>query len=291
MVPPMSAIPSFTATSAAGSCGCTSCSARHSEGGTNPGRGSTGLPLRWRGTHHSRCLTTSGSNGPRVIEDVLPPKVASVDTFEDQPGDDIFPAEAAVISRAVDKRRREFTTVRTCARRALVTLGLEPQPILPDGDGAPSWPPGVVGSMTHCDGYRAAAVAWSREIACIGIDAEPHGPLPGGVLGVVANSREQEELAELADRDPSVCWDRLLFSAKESLYKAWFPLARTWLGFEDVHVIIDPDAGTFVGRLLITGPIVDGNPLDEIPGRWTARNGLVLTSVAVGRTSRTACQP
>jgi 4'-phosphopantetheinyl transferase EntD len=220
-----------------------------------------------------------------VIEDVLPLKVASVDTFEDQLGDGIFPEEAAVISRAVDKRRREFSTVRSCARLALATLGLEPQPILPDADGAPSWPPGVVGSMTHCDGYRAAAVAWSSQIACIGIDAEPHDQLPDEVLGIVATPREQEELIELTDRDPSKCWDRLLFSAKESLYKAWFPLTRTWLGFEDVHVIIAPDAGTFVGRLLVPGPIIDGNRLDEIPGRWAVRNGLVATAVAVGHDS------
>lgn len=226
-----------------------------------------------------------------MIEDVLPSLVASMDTSEDQPSGFLFPEEAAVISRAVDKRRREFITVRACARRALAAVGLEPQPILPDGDGAPYWPAGVVGSMTHCDGYRAAAVAWSSQVACLGIDAEPHGRLPEGVLGVVASSREQEELAELVALVPSVCWDRLLFSAKESLYKAWFPLARRWLGFEDVHVIIDPDTGRFVGRLLAPGPIVDGNRLDEIPGRWVTRNGLVVTAVAVGRSSATESRP
>lgn len=223
--------------------------------------------------------------GPRVIEDVLSPVVASADTFEDQSGDLLFPAEATVISRAVDKRRREFITVRMCARRALATLGMGPQPILPDENGAPSWPLGIVGSMTHCDGYRAAAVAWSREVACVGIDAEPHRQLPEGVLAAVAISREQESLAELAGRDPSVCWDRLLFSAKESLYKAWFPLTRAWLGFEDVHVTFDPITRTFVGRLLAEGPIVDGYRLDTLSGRWAVRNGLVLTAVAEGRST------
>jgi 4'-phosphopantetheinyl transferase EntD len=226
-----------------------------------------------------------------MLEEVLPPTVASAHAFKDQPGDEIFPAEAAVISRAVDKRRREFATVRTCARRALATLGLEPHPILPDADGAPSWPRGVVGSMTHCDGYRAAAVAWSSQIACIGIDAEPQGHLPDGVLGVVATADEREGLVELAERDSSRCWDRLLFSAKESLYKAWFPLTRTWLGFDDVRVIIDPDAGTFVGRLLVTGPLVDGNRIYEFPGRWAMGNGLVLTAVVVDGNSRVAGEP
>ncbi|WP_306332212.1 4'-phosphopantetheinyl transferase [Streptomyces sp. KL109B] len=66
--------------------------------------------------------------------------------------------EEALIARAVPKRRNEFTTVRACAHDALAGLGLAPVPLLPDERGAPGWPPGVVGSMTHCPGYGAAAV-------------------------------------------------------------------------------------------------------------------------------------
>src|SRR5262249_33599292 len=61
-------------------------------------------------------------------------------------------------------------------------------------------------------------------------------------------------------------WDRLLFSAKESVYKAWFPLARRWLGFEEADVTLDP-AGRFTARLLVPGPV------SGFTGRWTVHNG------------------
>jgi 4'-phosphopantetheinyl transferase EntD len=78
-----------------------------------------------------------------------------------------------------------------------------------------------------------------------------------------------------------VSWDRLLFSAKESVYKAWFPLAGRWLGFEEAVITIDPAAGVFTARLLVPGPVTGGRPLTGFSGRWTAGHGLVLTAIAV----------
>jgi 4'-phosphopantetheinyl transferase EntD len=85
--------------------------------------------------------------------------VACAESFVDPPEAVLFPEEEAVIARAVPKRRQEFTTARHCARTALATLGAPPAPILPGEMGAPTWPPGYVGTMTHCAGYRAAAIA------------------------------------------------------------------------------------------------------------------------------------
>jgi 4'-phosphopantetheinyl transferase-like protein len=62
-----------------------------------------------------------------VIEKILPDAVASCEAFDDPPDAALFPEEEAVISRAVEKRRREFRTVRHCARRALTELGLPPR--------------------------------------------------------------------------------------------------------------------------------------------------------------------
>jgi 4'-phosphopantetheinyl transferase EntD len=150
-----------------------------------------------------------------------------------------------------------------------------PQPILTGQRGEPIWPPGVVGSLTHCTGYRAAALARAREFASIGIDAEPHGSLPDGVCGIIARPEETDALAGLATAVPGVHWDRLLFSAKESIYKAWFPLTGLWLGFEDAWVTIDPADGTFAVQLMIPGP------LTALAGRWAVRHGLILTSIVV----------
>ncbi|MBO3744792.1 4'-phosphopantetheinyl transferase superfamily protein [Streptosporangiaceae bacterium NEAU-GS5] len=214
-----------------------------------------------------------------MIEALLPGGVAAREAFGDPPGPPLFPEEEALVARAVDKRRREFATVRRCARTALADLGFPAAPILRGARGAPTWPSGVVGSMTHCDGYRAAAVAHESAVPTIGLDAEPNEPLPDGVLGMVSLPEEHGWLKELGAAAPHVRWDRLLFSAKESVYKAWFPLTRRWLGFEEAVVTPALD-GTFTARLLTEGETQEGLPLTGFTGRWLVANGLVLTAIA-----------
>jgi enterobactin synthetase component D / holo-[acyl-carrier protein] synthase len=216
-----------------------------------------------------------------VLEQILPPEVVTVETFGDDHAARLFPEEEAVIAKAVDKRRMEFTTARACARAALARLGEPPAPILPGLRGAPQWPEGVVGSITHCDGYRAVAVARLRDVATLGLDAEPNEELPEGVLDVIALEGEGARLAELSATEPGVCWDRLLFSAKESVYKAWFPLARRWLDFKEADIVIDPLRRTFAARLLVPGPPVVGSPLTVLQGRWLVDMGMVLTAIVV----------
>jgi 4'-phosphopantetheinyl transferase EntD len=216
-----------------------------------------------------------------MIEELLPSPVAVADTRTDPTDAVLFPEEAALLAKAVEKRRREFTTGRACARRALAQLGLPATPILRGEKGEPRWPDGIVGSITHCAGYRAAVAARATDLASVGIDAEPHGPLPDGVLDAVSLAEERAQLVDLASLAPEVPWDRLLFAAKESVYKAWFPLARRWLGFEDAAITIDPDGRTFEAKLLVPGPDVAGQPLTGFTGRWLVRDGLVLTAIAV----------
>ncbi|PRY34594.1 4'-phosphopantetheinyl transferase family protein [Umezawaea tangerina] len=216
-----------------------------------------------------------------MIADLLPSPVAAVDRFDDPEGVELFPEELALLEKSVEKRRKEFTTGRFCARTALGQLGFPPVPVLPGPKREPVWPDGVVGSITHCTGYRAAAVARTSDFRSIGIDAEPNAPTPKGVLEAIAVPTELARMDGLRAAGDKVSWDRLLFSAKESVYKAWFPLTRLWLGFEDADVTIDPDAGTFTARILVEAPIVDGEPLTGFTGRWLARDGFVITSIAV----------
>jgi len=218
-----------------------------------------------------------------VLERLLPSCVAVHESDVDIGEVDLSAEEEAVVARAVDKRRREFTTGRACARRALARLGAEPQPIPPGPRGAPRWPSGVVGSITHCEGFRAGAVAWAEDVVTLGIDAEPGAPLPAGLLADVSLPREREQLEELARVDPAVSWDRLLFSAKESVYKAWFPLAERWLGFEDAELTIDRERGRFSARLLVPGPVLGGETLNRFDGRWLTERGLVVTAIALSR--------
>jgi 4'-phosphopantetheinyl transferase EntD len=211
-----------------------------------------------------------------LIARVLPSVAVAEEAYADTPGTHLFPEEEAAVARAVDKRRREFATVRACARRALHRLGAPRVPLVPGERGAPDWPAGVVGSMTHCLGFRAAAVAWGRDIASVGIDAEPAEPLPADVFPSVASPDERARLAVLARDMPEVPWDRLLFSAKESVYKAWFPLTRRWLGFEEADVTFDAAAGTFTARLCVAD-----RPRDAFAGRWAVHDGIAVTGIAV----------
>ena len=166
--------------------------------------------------------------------------------------DPLFPDEEALLLRAVTKRRNEFALARTCARRALTNIGVAPCSILRSSDRAPIWPAGIVGSITHCRLYTAAAVCSDVHFRSLGIDAEINEPLPDGVLTIIASPSEQLAIREIPDN--VVCWDRLLFSAKECVFKAWFPVARRWLDFRDAEVTIDAVRGVFVAELLVDNP-------------------------------------
>jgi len=215
-----------------------------------------------------------------VLDELLPPEVRVVELYEDPTGIALYAEEQACIARAVEARRREFATGRHCARAALGRLGIAPAAIVKDALGGPRWPEGVVGSITHCAGYRAAAVARAEDLATIGIDAEPAEPLPGGVLDMISIPRERAELAELAVGWPGVPWDRLLFSAKESVYKAWAPMMGSFLDFDGADIRLDPAAATFATRLLVPGAEVVAGAGHGLLGRFVVRDGLLATAVA-----------
>jgi 4'-phosphopantetheinyl transferase EntD len=220
-----------------------------------------------------------------LIESILPSGVVAAELFEDPPGLVPHPLEAPLVAKAVDKRKREFTSARHCARIAMGKLGVDPAPVMRGTSGAPQWPKGVVGSLTHCDGYRGAVLAYSMAVRSVGIDAEPHGALPDGVLEAVSLPKEREWLATADSTD--VQWDRLLFCAKEATYKAWEPLTGRWLGFEDAHITFERTgsggeiSGTFHSELLVPGDVADGAPLTSFDGRWLISGGLILTAIAV----------
>ncbi|MEU3183394.1 4'-phosphopantetheinyl transferase superfamily protein [Streptomyces sp. NPDC006923] len=199
----------------------------------------------------------------------------------------LHPEERRAAAGFRPRRAREFAAVRACARTALLALGEAPAPLPPGPKGAPRWPGGVVGSMTHCDGFRGAAVALSRDLLTVGIDAEPAVPLRPGLLEhICSGDRELLSVRALSARVPHVPWDKVLFSAKESVYKAWFPLTSRWLGFEHADVDLRPAAGTgthgtFHARLLGERAVLGGRCLTGFDGRWAVGDGLVVTAVAV----------
>ena len=211
-----------------------------------------------------------------MMRDLLSGRVAVVELRRDVVVP-LFAAEEAAVASAVPARRQEFMTARECARRALLALD-EPVVAIGRGEkGQPLWPPGVVGSLTHCRGYRAAALTTDPAVASVGIDAEPDLPLPPGVLRHVAADAEGRSLERLRLEHPGPNYDRLLFTAKEAVYKAWYPLERSWLGFEDADVLLHPD-GRFTARLAKILHI-GARDLRDLEGRWTVAQGTLLAAV------------
>lgn len=232
---------------------------------TNP-RPSEGLTRR-----DAPSSSTTPSGHPDILRKLLPRDIEVAESNTLLPLDQItktlFDDELKQVARAVPLRAREFATGRACARSALGALGIGPCELLSDPHRAPRWPTGIVGSITHCRGMYAAAVASASELSHLGIDAEPNDHLPKDILPTVALDAEREWLNGFTD----VAAGRLLFSAKESVFKATFPADQVWRGFRDVEVILSAD-GTFKARATQTPP------LPSLIGRWAATSRLLVTA-------------
>jgi 4'-phosphopantetheinyl transferase EntD len=193
--------------------------------------------------------------------------VTATATMWDTP---VLPEEERLVGRAGGTRVREFRAGRHCAHAALDRLGFPPVAILRRPGGDPCWPSGVVGSITHASGHAAAAVATAADLAGLGIDAEPHSALEPAVAALVCTS---PELSWCRGRDDGVYWETVMFSAKEAVYKAWYPLAATFLEFDEIEVRLDPAAGSF--RVRPASPRAAG--ADGVHGRFRVAAGLVHT--------------
>jgi 4'-phosphopantetheinyl transferase EntD len=214
-------------------------------------------------------------SGRQLIGEVLPPDAVAVEAWDDNLPAILYPEERAQLGNAVESRLREFATARTLARQALGRLGLAPGPIRRGSAGEPLWPLGVVGSITHCAGFRAAAVALRSQMRTLGIDAEIDDPLPAEVAGSILVA---EEIAWIENASDKRHLDRVVFSAKESVYKAWFPLTHQWLDFSQVAVMLDVASGAFRVRPLGSLPEDFTVILEQLSGRFLVRNRIVLTA-------------
>jgi 4'-phosphopantetheinyl transferase EntD len=272
-----------------------------------------------------------------VIERLLPPEAVGLDTRAEIEGAELFPEEERAIrapapaaegsagaargreprggtptwaAAASARRRSELASGRALARAALALLGLPASPIPAGKRGEPLWPAGVVGSITHCRGYRACALAPSSALTALGIDAEPDAPLPERVLRRLASGREIDVIAAARERAVGLtrprgeppALDRLLFCVKEAAYKAWYPLGRGPLGLDAVELcaldvdaegdggetgaggtlsvrVPDPAGGRARARGEEGGRSPEHRPSITLGGRWCAADGLLCVAV------------
>jgi enterobactin synthetase component D len=161
------------------------------------------------------------------------------------------PALARRHSTLAERKRAEHAHGRFCARKALETLQPDraPSTIERAEDGAPRWPNGVIGSITHCDGLASAAVALTRDVEALGIDSERclSAESAEHVSDVVATAAELRNALEVTRGDHALA-TTLIASAKESVFKALYPLVLLRFDFEDVE-LVSWSASAFAARL------------------------------------------
>lgn len=182
-----------------------------------------------------------------------------------------------MIIAACPKRRIEFATGRWCARKALKEEGIEGYPLLADAHRAPVWPRGIVGSITHTEGFCAAAIGRCDGYAGIGIDAELDGRVSPDLWPYLFTPEEIDQLERV--REPHrASMATLMFSAKESFYKAQYSFTNSWLDFTSAAVRIEGDRW----YLRLVNPEIDFERLQQpVIGRFAIFNRLVVTAIAI----------
>jgi len=191
--------------------------------------------------------------------------------------------EANCIAGAVTKRRREFIAGRTAARRALLDLGIPEGPILGNRDRSPIWPPGVVGSISHCDSCCVAVVGRRGELKSLGIDVELAEPLHDDILRMVSDDTERSQC--YIDLSLQRCnLGKLIFCAKEAFYKCYYPLTATVLDFLDVSVHFSESKENGRGEFYASLKRPDHPNLPQgsnLKGRWYIADGLIFAGATL----------
>ena len=186
----------------------------------------------------------------------------------------LSPEERTYLENVSQNRKREFIAGRFCAREAMESANISPEHIRMGERGEPIWPHSIVGSITHSHGYAAAAVAKKSEVLSLGLDAETDEPLSSKVLQRIGNDQEQEWVKSV---DGSLIQNpgKVLFSAKEATYKAWYPITQEWLGFQEAHIHFHSDENTFTVQIQKKGPF------KKLFGKFAIQQGIILTAIEI----------
>jgi 4'-phosphopantetheinyl transferase EntD len=158
----------------------------------------------------------------------------------------LLPDEMASLSFPAIERRRASGAARRVARELMYSMGFASLPILKSTSGAPIWPAGVVGSMSHDDQIAVAAVGLRCDLDAVGIDIEPVAPLSQDMLELIATPRERRAIAD------NLLGAKILFAIKEAVYKASYLLDNEFLDFHDIEVdLADRFATTRAGHTVV----------------------------------------
>lgn len=189
----------------------------------------------------------------------------------------LLPEERRLLSGLGPRRARELAAGRACARLALERLERTPGPLLAEPGGAPRWPPGVVGALSHTGSYACAAAADSRIAAGLGVDAERLGRLSRRGWRRVLTGWEEGRLVTLpAARGHELA--TLAFCAKEAAYKAVSSAFGVRIRFRHAAVRALPGKGRFTLLWSRDAP-AEVRRLSGLQGRYRLAGGLVLAGI------------
>lgn len=187
----------------------------------------------------------------------------------------------ASIQRSVAKRQAEFLAGRLCARAALQQLdGLDCVPAIGE-DRAPIWPAHISGSITHSTGHAAAIVAHKTQWRGLGMDLENLLTLERAerLAGEILTPDELQRMGA-GPREQIAQLVTLTFSAKESLFKALYPIVQKRFYFEHAELLEWSDIGHARLRLL-TDLSAEWCHGKELEAQFAVDDGQLLTLVAV----------
>jgi 4'-phosphopantetheinyl transferase EntD len=157
-------------------------------------------------------------------------------------------AELAVLHpRSVAARRAAFVAGRTAAHAALAELDRDVPAILAGSMRQPLWPAGIAASLSHAGDVAVAVAAPLEHVGGVGIDIELARPAPElwDQVPLPGERRWLRTIDDAAERDRMLV---ALFSAKEAIYKAFFPRVGTYFGFE--AAALEPTASGFAASLV-----------------------------------------
>ncbi|MCU7872719.1 MAG: 4'-phosphopantetheinyl transferase superfamily protein [Candidatus Thiodiazotropha sp. (ex Lucinoma borealis)] len=168
------------------------------------------------------------------LSSLFPPDVVIVKASNEMWSTPLCREEEQLIEGAVEKRQREFRAGRNAAHAALSQLNAPPGPLLRGEKRQPTWPAGFLGSISHCRERCVAVCTKKGELLSLGIDVEPLSPLSKGIARYI-DTPEETQFKLQHETLPA----RLIFSAKESLYKCYYPLIGHYFGFQSVTLNFD----------------------------------------------------
>jgi enterobactin synthetase component D len=177
-------------------------------------------------------------------------------------------------------RKDEFILGRLCASKAYeLSTGQELLTLQSNKDRSPAWPAEVVGTISHNQFWVGAAVAKKDDLLGIGMDFEVMGRTRLALASQIRSSGDIKEHSRFSEEELLT----LIFSCKETLYKALHPMVKVFFGFEAAAVKnVNYEAGTFVIELLTTlSPHFGPNTRHSFLGRFVMDNKSCLTVLEV----------